>query len=84
MSHIAGCENAGNIRFKVIRLPIKSPVGRALAIPHQIGSGDKVAAFIAQNADFRSPLGMRHTAQAQKEPASRYDPFPLASGYREV
>ncbi len=65
---IAGGKDARNVCLQVIRITVQLPVVGRSAILHQVGAGDEVAGFVAHHADLFRPLGVRHSAQAEKEP----------------
>ena len=78
MAHVAGRKDAGHVGFEIEGIAIERPVGRpAIAVARQVGTGDKIAAFIAFDSYFFRPLGVRHAADANEETPRRTGP-PLA------
>ena len=46
-----------------------------MSVLHQIRTGDQISRLIANNANFLSPLRVRHAAQAEKKPVGLFRPL---------
>jgi len=66
--HVAGREHAGHVRLHIIWISVEMPVFGAIAIFQQIRTGNQVARFIANDANFHGPLRVRHAPQTEKQP----------------
>ena len=76
MPYVAGGKHAGDVGLQIIRIALQRPVlGRSA--DQQVRPGDEIAGFIALNAHFRGPIGMRHPPDADKQP-TRCECLPLA------
>src|SRR5438270_7703740 len=61
-------KDSGHISFEVVGIAVERPIVWRFAVSEQIGAGDEIAAFIANNADLLRPLRMRDAAKAEKKP----------------
>src|SRR5205814_404530 len=73
---VARREYAGQARFHRVGFAVENPARGRLVVFEQIDAGDDVSSAVANNAGFRRPLRLRHTAEAQKEPAGFRRPLP--------
>src|SRR6476660_5847630 len=67
MAHVTGCEYSRHIGLEVIGLTGESPVTTQCAAAPKIRAGDQIAPLVADDANLRRPLRIRHTAEAEKE-----------------
>ena len=69
MAYVARREHALYVRFQEIWLPVECPIVRGLASLHQVRAGDEIARIVADNANFRRPLCVRDSAEAEEDPS---------------
>ena len=64
MAHVAGREHAWHVGLEVIGLAVQSPIVRQRVAASKVGTGDEIAFLVADDADLRRPLRIRHAAKA--------------------
>ena len=68
MADVARGEHAGHARFQIVRGALQGPARRKLLADDQVGAGDEITVFVANDADVLCPIGLWHAADADEQP----------------